>query len=243
MKRLLPLFFLAALLSSCIQYQYLTVSGVNIPKNDKNEFISENDTVKVQYRFTNYNGQIGIRIYNKTTEPLEIDWRKSAVIVDGKAVSYFSPTATISATVERDSARWQNSSLGFRDPAYLASLNGSVFINEPTQFIPPSSFIYKIPLALPVEPFQNLPERRAEKLPTKSTGNLFVSYKRMTFEKDSSPLQFRSYLTFRIGNTGSQKEFTVEHNFYVSEVWKTAAGPEEFPKNAVYRDDRFYLRP
>lgn len=175
--------------------------------------------------------------------PIEVDWKKSAVIIDGKAISFFSPTASIAATVERDSLQWQNRFLGFREPTYLASLNGSIFINEPTQFGPPSSYIYKVPLALSIEPFQNLPEQQAKKESAKWVNNATVSYNKLEFHKTASPLQFRSYLTFRIGDTGSQKEFTVEHNFYISEVWKTIYGPANFPENVLNRGDRFYLQP
>lgn len=244
MKR--PLLFIASilLLSSCTQYQYLTVSGENIAKNDKYEFISENDTVKVQYSFAD-NGKVGIVLYNKSSQPLEIDWRKSAVIVDGKAYGYYNPNAAITATVERDSLRWQQKFRRFGDHLYLASVNGSVLIDEPSQFIPPASFIYKEPLVLPVNGIDNLREEGLKKesvqLAHDTGGVMSVSYKKAQFARDSSPVRFRSYITLRSGSSGSQKEFTVEHNFYVSEVWKTSSGPDDFPSEAVKRSDRFYL--
>lgn len=242
MKR--PLLFPAVMifLSSCTQYQYLTVSGENISKNEKNEFVSENDTLKVQYSFADYNGKVGITLYNKSAGPLEVDWKKSALIVDGKAYSYYNPNAVIAATVE-DSLNRRTAGLG--NPRYLASVSGSVLIDEPLQFIPPASSIYKEPLLLPVNGIDNLPEQDLKKESIQSAeysdGAVSISYKKARFAKDSSPLHFRSYLTLRAGSGGSQKEFTLEHSFYVSEVWKTASAPDDFPAEAVKRSDRFYL--
>lgn len=41
---LLPLFFIFC---SCVHNPYMTVAGINIPKNEKNELISDNCTPKV----------------------------------------------------------------------------------------------------------------------------------------------------------------------------------------------------
>ncbi|GAA4729823.1 hypothetical protein [Flavisolibacter ginsenosidimutans] len=243
MKPILLSGTLALALSSCTQFQYLTVSGTNLVKNERNELTAENDTLKIQYHFADYKGQMGIGVYNKTTELLEIDWKKSAIIVDGKAFSYFNTNAIISGVIERDSLQWRKYLRGLGDPVFLASLNGSVWIDQPTQFIPPLAYIYKAPLALPIEQLQNLPEQTAKKERTLLAEDVYTSYNKMEFKKDSSPLTFRSYLTFRIGGAGSQKEFTVEHNFYVSEVWKTTSGPDNFPETMINRGDRFYLQP
>lgn len=240
MKTILLLSATVCLLASCTQYQYLTVSGVNVPKTEKNELIVENDTVKIQYQFADYRGKVGISVFNKSGQPLEIDWKRSAMIVNGRAASYFDPNATISATVE-DSLRWRTRFASLAGPAYLASFSGSIRINEPTQFIPPSSFIYKVPLVLPVEPLQNLAEDSAKTEGFRFAESVEVFYKKLDFAPGSSPIQFRSYLTFRIGGTGSQKEFTLEHSFYISEVWKTSHKPGNFPENLLNRGDRFYL--
>lgn len=239
---LLPL-TLVLFLFSCTEFQYFTVSSNTLTKNDRNELVAENDTLRVQYHFADYKGQIGISVYNKSAEPIEIDWKKSALILDGKAYSYFNPNAQLNATLQKDSLAWQNRFRRFGDPLYLASFNGSLFIDEAVQFIPPSSSINKVPLTLPVEPFQNLPEQRATKEKAMWAADVYTTYRKMDFQKDSSPLTFRSYLTFRIGATEAQKEFTAEHIFYVSEIWKTVSGPDNFPDSMLKRGDRFYLQP
>ncbi len=243
MKPIVLLLSTTIMLSSCTEFQYLTVSGENIIKNDKHEFVSENDTLKVQYHFNGYRGKVGISIYNKSGQPLEVDWKKSALIVDGKAYSYFNPNLAIGATIQRDTLSQQQRFARLGDPVYLASINGSVFIDQPTEFIPQASFIYKEPLVLPLSQIQNLPEAKAEKANLNLAQTVVVPYKKIHFAQDSSPVRFRSYLTLRIGNNAAQKEFTIEHNFYISEVWKTSSAPDDFPAEAIKRGDRFYLQP
>ena len=243
MKPNLLLFLLFFVLTACTQYQYLTVTGVDIAKIENTGFVSENDTLKIQYAFSDYKGKVGISIHNKLNQPIEIDWKKSAIILDGKAISLFSSNAVISATIEQDSMRRRNLFANVTDPFYLASLNGSIHISEPSNFIPPASYIYKVPIALPLEQFQNLPEQSAKTERASSLNNVQHTYKSFAFEKEGSPLRFKSYLTFRTGDGSAAKEFTAVHHFYISEVWKTEMGPEYFPQYVLHNGDRFYLKP
>jgi hypothetical protein len=197
--------------------------------------VSENDTLRVQYSFSDYRGRIGIRIYNKTNEPVEIDWRKSALIMEGKALSYFVPNAIISATWEKDTIGRSGNSI------HLASVNGYVAINEPTQFVPPASGIFKLPVALPLDTFRKLRVQTSEKVTMKGYNGGRLSYEKVEFTNSASPIHVRSYLTLRIGSLGAQREFIIEHNFYVSEVWETRASPASFPKNFLKRKDMLIL--
>src|SRR4029078_402442 len=58
---------------------------------------------------------------------------------------------------------------------------------------------------------------------------------RHQFTRNDSPVKFRTYLTF-IGDNGT---FTVDHDFYVSEILETKAKPEN-----IYHSegDRYYLK-
>ncbi|MGZ3955964.1 MAG: hypothetical protein ACXVLT_15215, partial [Flavisolibacter sp.] len=70
-----------------------------------------------------------------------------------------------------------------------------------------------------------------------------IPYRRMSFSPEQSPLTFRSYLTFRIGKAGEEKEFSMDHEFYVSEVWKIRYQPQELPADVTSRGDMIYLVP
>ena len=74
------------ILSSCSKYQYISINS-NLTQNDKREFISENDTVKVTYTFQGEACPMKVEIYNKLQKPLYIDWSKSYLIIDTDRVN------------------------------------------------------------------------------------------------------------------------------------------------------------
>ncbi|HNC30155.1 MAG TPA: hypothetical protein PKX08_09130, partial [Cyclobacteriaceae bacterium] len=71
--------------TGCSTYQYVTVSS---PLKTQNEFIAENDTVKISYDFSGEQGPVKISIYNKLSTPLYVDWSKSALIIGDMRKSY-----------------------------------------------------------------------------------------------------------------------------------------------------------
>jgi hypothetical protein len=88
MKLILPCFISIVLLSSCAEHQYLTVSGVNIRKDDQNEFVYENDPFKIIYHFKPNYGKMLVSVSNRTDEPLVVDWWKSAMIIDSRVLFF-----------------------------------------------------------------------------------------------------------------------------------------------------------
>ena len=84
MRNLLYLFVFAALLlglSACSSYYYSMLNS-NDPvgeKNERGDFVQENDTVRISYRFWGENAPVTITIYNKLDEPLYVDWAKLTI--------------------------------------------------------------------------------------------------------------------------------------------------------------------
>jgi hypothetical protein len=103
----------------------------------------ENETLKVTYRFSGDHGPVKITIYNKTNEPLEIDWRKSALIMNGNAYGYYSPNLLLNGSVSPDTLR-----LAYNH-SFFSDVKANIYVNEPSHFIPPKASISKIPLSLP----------------------------------------------------------------------------------------------
>jgi hypothetical protein len=80
---------IAFLFTSCAEHQYLTLSGTNITKDDNHEFVAENDTLKLVFHFKPDHGRIFISVFNRTDEPMVIDWWKSAIVVGEKTYSFY----------------------------------------------------------------------------------------------------------------------------------------------------------
>lgn len=243
MRTTLLLLTLAIAVSSCYEYQYLTVAGVDIRKTGQHEFVSESDSLEIRYRFTGRKGQVAIAVFNRTHEPLVIDWWKSAIIVGEETFSYYNSNAPFDGMATSDTLLagqrlWNNGKV------YVADLNGTVHLDEPSQFLPPNTGITKSLMALPVG--DSLPGLSANRLRNDTlhiSTYTWIPCKKASFDKGASPMTFRSYLTFRIGRGGQERELTKEHTFYISDVWKTATEPGSMPANTVNRGDLFYLLP
>lgn len=231
--KLILLIFISIIFSSCT-YQYFTLSGDQVSRNQNNDFVIENDTLKVTYRFNGDNGPVKITILNKTNEPLEIDWRKSALIMNGQARGYYSPNLYVNGNVQQDTSRRYL----FNDHSFLANVNANIYVNEPSQFIPPNSSISKIPINLPVHPFE-LPANQLKKAIYDSENRYSINYKKIEYSPDKSPFSFRSYLSFNYGGDQT-KAFSLDNHFYVSEIWQTGSYPLNFPHELLNRGDFFY---
>lgn len=234
MKPLLLIFF-TAFLFSCTEYQYMAVSSSQLAKNSNNEFVVENDTLKITYRFNGYHGPVKIIIYNKSNEPLEINWKKSALIMNEQALSYYSPNLFLNGTIQQDSLR----NLFYGNSFYTSDIQANIYVNEPSQFIPPQSSISKVPLSLPMTEGIPLPDS-IKKETYMGSDNSFTKFKRIKYSREQSPISFRSYLVFNYGGDRF-REFSLNHSFFVSEIWQSASSPFDFPAEITDKGNVFNL--
>src|ERR1044072_8385415 len=98
MRAFLLFILLTILIASCSRYQYVTINGSDIKSNNNHEFVEENDSVRIQYTFNGPDAPINLVIVNKTSVPIIIDWSRSALIVNDKAISYVSNLVPIEGT-------------------------------------------------------------------------------------------------------------------------------------------------
>jgi hypothetical protein len=120
-----------ALLSGCVQYQYFFIDS-HLPQNDDKEFIAENDTVMIKYKFSGENLPITLTICNKLSKPLYIDWEESAVIINDvqindafaldDQISYIAPLSNV--TVFSNKLQNQFVLLDLNDPNARVALVG-----------------------------------------------------------------------------------------------------------------------
>jgi len=85
MRITLFLLILLALSSCGPTYQYLTVDSSQLPKDQQKLFTMENDTMQLTYEFSGHGGQLTITVLNKTTQPLSVNWARSALINNGRS--------------------------------------------------------------------------------------------------------------------------------------------------------------
>jgi hypothetical protein len=239
MKPTLLAIIIATTIVSCMRFNYYTINGENMAKTDGYLLVSENDTLKVEYEFNVHNENLTLRIFNKTDEVVEIDWKKAALIANDRAISYYSPDVLLAGKIEKDTSN------AARYLAYVANVNATMTIDQAAQFIFPKSYLAKVSSSLSQIAHSGKLDslKRAEgKKVTLFPGKYYsVSYERFQFSAGKSPLVFRSYLTFKMGKGTSQHEFSKEHVFYTSEVWQSSTSPGNFPEGLLNRPDKLLL--
>ncbi len=126
------------IVSSCSTYQYLTVDSPQLKKNDGNQLTFENDTLRLTYIFTGKDGSLNVNIYNKTSQPLYVNWKKSAYIRSEQSVSLFDNNVMILGRAYGKNYYTRNWT-----SASSANFTASFALPEGVDFIPPVSGISK----------------------------------------------------------------------------------------------------
>ena len=91
------------------QVIYISPTGKDVIKNGIfYEF--ENEDVKITYSFWEENGIMGFKIYNKTSKPIYIDWKKSSMIYNERQNPYYTnkTTSNYSGYGTSYGSRWAN---------------------------------------------------------------------------------------------------------------------------------------
>src|SRR6476661_2473888 len=152
MKNYIYSIFILAL-SSCSSYQISTLKNVNQQKNSNNNFVFENDTLRITYNFKGENAPLNIHVFNKLKEPLFIDWNKSALILNDASNSFSNKKVNFNATgegvVDRNTL--------YRDYVTSQSITGSATLPLDVDFIPPNASLEKQPLTIANQLYKNIP--------------------------------------------------------------------------------------
>ena len=216
-------------LSGCQSYQYVTVKS-DLNNNDVGEYYIENDTVKVFFLFTGANGPVIIEVINKLDQPLYVNWKNSALIVDGKSHPLWMDIADVNINTDGVAYSYPNGQF------IGASSSGTITKKEPISFLPPATSVINDNYKLAGRHIDIPKSHRPHKF-TLPSANGFIDVKKYEFAPDNSPMSFRLFLTYA---TDEQQKTSVvlDEAFWISEIITTDLPPESFPKNP---SNRFYV--
>jgi hypothetical protein len=219
MKIYLPVLLPLILFTSCVTYNYTTIDAKQLTKNERSAYVYENDTLRVEYNFSNSNNHIGIKIFNKLKNPISINWKESSIIVNGKAHSYYNPSNKIQGVLNRDDIASSNT-----DPVQRVSFNGMVSSNDAITFIPPQSFIDReqFDFHLFLDSSINKMKLKKEKI---RINNFKYKIHKVNYTSENTPLTLSSYISFTISNV-QQTPVAMQHDFYISSYTKTRVPSE-----------------
>lgn len=174
----------------------------------------------IRYLFDGINCPIKINVVNKLNQPIYIDWSKSAVIINGQRLSYWSDVAIINTLTRSAEIKWTediSTTRGFT--------SGIIVKNERVSFIPPKSGIVYSPMNL-VSNWMELPDASDfKKIDVPTEIGILKGYF-YNYERKDSPLEFRSFLTISPNEQFTNPTY-FDNVFWVNEVLETQAKPAE----------------
>lgn len=225
-KSLLILLSAISLSSCSTMYQVLVTSSTEAKQENQN-YVFENNDMKISYNFWTQGGQISFVLTNKTDAPIYIDWNKSHFIYNGvsyeywfdseEAKAFYTTTSISTASSFADAvvnvmgnnlfAKGNGSSVTSKQKLTLAASSRY----KPKQIIqiPPKSSILVSKFSISKSPYYSC------EFPLK-----FTNYKTpssSSFTNENTPLKFRNYLTYSSNESFDQPEI-IDNNFYISQI-------------------------
>lgn len=213
-KKLLIIFIAIAAFGlsmlGCTPVSHLSMSS-NLASVNENEFIFENDTLAVEYRFDGYYKTAYVIIHNKQGNPLFVDWSKSSIIVNGEMFLYWTDDVEINASIHDP-----HNSINKTAISSTAYLYGSLQRSSPIGFIPPFAYIKADPKTI-----RNTVDYSYLDLKTPvwswPTYNEIGSDNRYNADNIETSLVFRSYLTLSTTKDFSSP-FYVDQQFWANDL-------------------------
>lgn len=167
--------------------QYYRVESPDAKRTDNN-FVYENDTVKVTYSFWGNGGVMSFVIFNKTDRPLYIDWSRSSMIVNSNNTFYYNDSLA--------AVSYNQTAVGFLPPKTQIKQSISPMVTRN------------------ISDWSNFETQYQIRNDTRKTETKIFSRQ---FSKDKSPVIFRNFLTLS-DHQDFQNSFFVDNAFYVAEV-------------------------
>lgn len=173
--------------------------------NERNQYVFENDTLKITYDLWAEKGQLSFHIYNKLNVPVYIDWKRSSFVQNSEKLSYWIDKS-VSKGITLYRYNWARGS---------ARTMETTTKMERITFIAPQSNIDRNSFVLLINQISMPKDSKIENLEGKKA-------KYLLFSQERSPLIFRNFLTFSFTEDGGNS-FYVDNGFYVDKVLETSS--------------------
>lgn len=188
------LYFACILFASCRPAKFVEINSENLASHS-GQYVFENDTLRIQYRFWDNKGRMEYDIYNKLPTPIFVDWKSSAYIENTKAHPYFRDETNVLSSSK------SYRGMGPRGKSVIAIEKSKSVHQDRISIIPPRSLVTQKDYTL-IHHFPDLP----------NTGS---------FNSSSSPLNFRNFLAISTSEKNDSSFMYFDHQFYVSKIIKS----------------------
>jgi hypothetical protein len=209
-----------------------------------NQFMYENDTLKIAYNFWAPSGQMEFTITNKLSQPLYINWKSSALMLNGKKHNYYSESYTQTTKGKSGGYILSVPADGIAHNFQVGNSGSVTYIekNDPVSFVLPNSgqtfhfsglyneFVYKMKK-----------DAIAKEVPRTDNEEKTTRIKTSDFTEQNSPVTFRNFLTCSLNENGTSP-FYLDHSFYVGNVTEMSY-QQMMGKKTKTDDSKNYERP
>lgn len=226
-------------LSSCQSYLLSTVSSTNMHKDEVTGIQSlENDSLIISYNFSGDNSPFQIEIYNKLSEPLFVNWERSALIVNKKAYSF------VASDLKLDAVTSSSQDFIPNDFNYTSgNVSGNIKVSTKEGFVPPKSSISRklsILNDIQLPPIEKSLFKPVTFNYIDGTGRVYA--KEALFTEQNSPLKFKTYITLFTLKDNVPHLFNSQQDFFISNVTKSGASPKNLTEFGTDHADVITMR-
>lgn len=206
----------AACNKAMIQIATLKPSGKNI-KETQDNYVFENDTIKIVYAFWVESGKFEFTIENKLTTPIYIDWKKSNLVYNDAPNVYWTEETTVNS-------KSVSTGIGVRG-AYGIAVGSAVTSEESVirpkeriTFLPPASRITRNEYAIEKAMYYVLDLNIAgESVKHAADDKKMAVIYEQSFTKENTPIRMRNFLTLS-SKENFESEWFIENSFYLQQV-------------------------
>lgn len=218
MKRVIIIALLLFLYGCKSYVQVFNTKSLNVKIGTDSYYVFENDTIKITYSLWENKGLLSFTVFNKSSKPIYIDWKKCCFIDKSTKLDYW---------IDKELRKTVTTSSGYVYKAYLNLYNTGnhaiatteIIKYERITFIPPRAKYHRsqfhlLPIAYyPMTKLNNYKMvSRNDKSKTKGT-----RVYEMNFTKAISPYFFRNFLTYSF-DEDFETEFYIDNEFYISSI-------------------------
>jgi hypothetical protein len=235
MKFIIISLALLCVMSSCFNYQYMTVNST-LPRDADKGYVIENDSLEITYKFKGQNCPVQVQIRNKAKHPIYVDWSKCALVIKDQTYSYFKNSTRLNAESTGVTTAGTPYYGGVPYSISSHSISGTLSSSPAVSFIPPDASVRNDLIELRSSTFKQIDKKRIRiQTPTRSIPVIASSY---TIE--NSPLKFRSYLT--VAHTEDMKvTSTFDHEFWIGRIIYTVERPSAILPNIENSLNTFHV--
>lgn len=208
----------ALFLISCKSAQIFDTKPISNIREEKDNYVFENDTVRIVYSFWDQQGVLYYTLQNKLNIPIYIDWKKCSFIKNGQKLDYWIDEINSKSESKSKGINYIGRYYGVFEgtTSDKTTTTSKAIKSERIMFISPHSSIEKQEFLLYPFLLKHLDDDAITET-IKTHKNRDIPAKTKIYDVSNSPLIFRNFISLSTTENFAT-EYYIDNGFYVSKV-------------------------